>query len=171
MAVCSNNVKTNSQIVLAWPTCSKDEVTIQANMVKDVSEKFKEATGEPLMNWTTDGDNIRRLIFDNLMDQPLPSSSKIYHILSKLPLLDLDVGKNEETVDFDAKHLSKRMRNSMIKKSFNIGNVTLTNQDMKGILSKAVSSVTRNSGDAMMNPKDKQNVGLATEFLLTFISA
>ena len=117
----------------------------------------------PFLCWSTDGDNIRRHLFDALMCNKLSVTSPLYRILSKLLLLDLETGDNEETVDFDAKHLAKRTRNSMIKKSFSIGKVSINNSDMTKILEKGVMTSTRHSVQAMMNPKDKQNVGPAVQ--------
>ena len=72
---------------------------------------FFDKTGAPLLKWGT-GDGARRQIFDSLMCYPLSKNSKIFPIVPSLKLLDMNVGKNEETVDFDSKHLAKRMRNT-----------------------------------------------------------
>ena len=48
------------------------------------------------------------------MSHELSADSVIYPTISKLQFIDKDVGKEEETVDFDAKHLAKRMRNYFI---------------------------------------------------------
>ena len=46
--------------------------------------------GDPFLSWATDGDNIRRQIFDNLMSEILSEdSSNIYPTLSKLNLMDI----------------------------------------------------------------------------------
>ena len=53
------------------------------------------------MCWSTDGDSLMRF--------ELCESSLIYPIISVLHLIDLCVGANEETVDFDIKHLAESL--------------------------------------------------------------
>ena len=170
VVACSNNaLKENTQILLAWPTCSRSETTIQKDFIEKFSAFFKSKTGAPLLCWGTDGDASRRRIFDALMNVFLKVESDIYHIISTLKLMDMYVGENEETVDFDPKHLGKRIRNSCISPQFQIGGVVLTRKDIKSILS--LSTTCKHSVDELVNPLDKQNVKLSTDFMVTFSSA
>ena len=99
----------------------------------------------------------------------LCESSLIYPIISVLPLIDLCVGANEETVDFDIKHLAKRVRNYFISGNFQINDTFLNTKDIRYILS--TSDVNTNGIDQLVNPIDKQNLPLATDFLFTLNDA
>ena len=154
------------QPVVIWPTCSKDEVPIQTRVIRGLSDEFLDRTGAPLMCWSTDGDNTRRRIFDYLMSHELSDSSSIYPIVSKLRFIDNMVGSEEETVDFDAKHLAKRWRNYFIGSNCQFGETFLYRKDLRGILELAETK-PKHAIEELLNPKDKQNVALATEFLYT----
>ena len=162
--VCSSNSPAGKiRVAAALPTCSKNETDFQANLIDTISSNFKSKYGVPLLNWSTDGDPTRRLIFDSLMKYVLDENSSIYPIMSKLRLVDLDVGRNEETTNFDAKHLSKRLRTNLIGGNFKIGEITLSRTDMLKILN-LVPNNSQHSTERLIDPKDKQNVSLATEF-------
>jgi hypothetical protein len=79
------------------------------------------------------------------------------------------VGSNEETVDFDGKHLGKRLRNTIISKQFQIGSTVLTRKDIEAILS--LTQTNKHGVEQLVNPADKQNVSLATDLLSTFSKA
>ena len=102
------------------------------------------------------------------MKNQLKNESPIYDIITKLRLIDTEVGGKEETIDFDAKHLGKRLRNNFIGSNFTIGSkTTIFRKDVLSILK--LSPVTpKHSLEQLINPKDKQNVSLATDFLSTF---
>lgn len=120
------------------------------------------------MNWATDGDGTRRIIFYLLMSFLIEGNSKIYPIVSTLRFMDLHVGENDETVDYDGKHLAKRVRNNMISAQFQIAGVVLVRRDIESILSLAEKEKTKHSIEELVNPADKQNVSLATDFLIAF---
>ena len=164
-----NDVKETTQVLLAWSTCSRSEITIQKEFIEKYSKYFCEKNGAPLLCWATDGDAARRQIFDALMCFLLPATSKIYPIISPLKLIDMYVGANEETVDFDGKHLAKRTRNSMIASQVQIGGSVLTRKDISSIL--ALAKTNSHTIEQLVNPVDKQNVSLATDFLVTFSAA
>ena len=166
MSTASNSLQPNVQPVLIWPTCSKNEVHIQANVIRGISDQFKTKTGAPLLCWSTDGDSTRRQIFDHLMNNKLENTSPIYAIISKLRFIDLNVGKYEETVDFDGKHLAKRWRNYFIGSKSQFGESFIYRRDLKKIL-KLSPIKPKHSIKELINPRDKQNVALATEFLFT----
>ena len=122
------------------------------------------------MNWSTDGDAIRRILFDLLMSHKLCPSSPIYDTIKDLLLLDKMVGKNDETVNFDHKHLVKRLRKCLINNNFKIGDRVLLKSDMEKILS-LVPNNTKYSNNQLFNIGDKMNVPLATSFLVQFCDA
>ena len=71
------------------------------------------------------------------MSKQLSNDSPIYPIISKLRLIDMLVGPSDETVDYDGKHLIKRLRNYLIGNSFVIGSFYLYPADIKKILEKS----------------------------------
>ena len=52
----NNSVIEDTQVVISWPTCSRSEVIIQRNFIKQFSKLFKEKNGAPLLCWATDGE-------------------------------------------------------------------------------------------------------------------
>ena len=166
----SNSVNCKVQVVAALPTCSKKEIDFQASLIDKISTNFVEKNGAPLLNWSTDGDATRRRLFDGLMSYDLSISSAIYPVISRLRLMDTKVGRNEETVNFDAKHITKRIRTSIIGGNFSIGDVTLTKGDVEKVLSCAPNEFPHSTAQ-MLNPLDKQNAPLATSTLLQFQKA
>ena len=169
MAVSSNSYKKNAHPVLIWPTCSKSEVDIRMELIQTLSDGFYFKNNAPFMSWSTDGDETRRRIFDSLMRFEPYESSLIYPIISVLPLIDFCVGANEETVDFDIKHLATRVQNCFISGNFQIRDTFLNAKDIRYILS--TSDVNTHGIDQLVNPIDKQNVPLATDFLLNLNDA
>ena len=166
IATASNSEEINTHPVVIWPTCSRNEINIQRDTILKLSNQFVIMNDAPFLCWSTDGDGTRRQIADSMMTCKIGTGSKIYHIVSKLRFLDLEVGKNEETVDFDSKHLAKRLSNYIIGSNCTIGSSTLFRKDMLGILKLSPIS-PKHSVEELINPKDKQNVGLATNFLYT----
>lgn len=118
------------------------------------------------MCWVTDGDSTRRQIFDNLMQQRLQNTSEIYHIVSKLRFIDTMVSKHEETIDFDGKHLAKRLWNYFKRSNCKFGDTFLYRKDMIQILELAPEK-PKHAMKELVNPIDKQNVGMTREFLYT----
>ena len=170
IACGSNSPSGKVQVVAALPTCSKDELEYQANLIDTISSNFKTQHGAPLLNWLTDGDPTRRQIFDSLMSHELDEDSPLYPVISKLRLVDQQVGRNEETTNFDAKHLAKRLRTCIVGGNFKIGDVILSRSDMAKLLA-CVPNDSSHSTDRLLQPKDKQNVPLAIQLLLLYCKA
>ncbi|XP_066914918.1 uncharacterized protein [Clytia hemisphaerica] len=169
--VCSNNtVKARVQVVAALPTCSKNEIEYQKHIVLTISKEFFKVHKVPLLNWATDGDATRRMLFDQLMCYDLPPTSPIYDTISKLKLVDMKVGPHDETVNFDHKHIAKRIRGNITNNNFRIGDRTMLRSDVEKILSLAPNE-TKFSNSSLICPKDKQNVPLATTLLFQFVKA
>ena len=118
--VSNNCMDQNRHVVLAWPSCSHSDQKIQGKLIYDVAVCFQKKNGAPFLNWSTDGDGTYHILFDSFMDRKLSPTSPIYKYLSRLPLLDMDVGPGNETVNYDHKHLGKRSRNCFIGPNFKI---------------------------------------------------
>lgn len=171
IAIGSNSsVSSKAQLVCALPTCSKKEIDFQANLLNSLSSEFYIRYNTPILNWSTDGDPARRQLFNALMSHDLQPSSSIYEIISKLKLIDTKVGFHEETVNFDAKHMIKRIRTYAIK-GFSMGTTYISKNDVEKLLQTSTTFDSKHSIKELLNPKDKQNVPLATEFVLEFIKA
>ena len=171
LATSSNSVNCKAQIVAALPTCSKKETEFQSTLIDKVSSQFAEKNGAPFLNYSTDGDATRRIIFDYLMRFEISPISPIYETVSKLRLMDKNVARNDETVNFDPKHLAKRLRKCISGDNLKIGTThTLLQSDVLKILSCTENS-TNHSNENLINPKDKQNVPLATILLSQFCNA
>ena len=82
----------------------------------------------------------------------------------------MTVGSQEETVDFDAKHLAKRLRNQLLSTMFTVNEVALTRTDLSTNLSLAAED-SKHRIEQLTNPDDRQNISLATDLLLTFAKA
>ena len=167
LAIGSNSIECSVQIVAALPTCTKNEIDFQCKLIETLSNDIVEMTGAPFLNWATDGDATRRQIFDKLMCWRLNESSSLFGIISRLKLIDCNVGRYEETVNYDPKHLAKRLRNTLIG-TLHFGNEHLvTASDMTEILSCHPNN-SSDSTKSMINPEGKQNVAIATEMLMQF---
>ena len=171
IAYGTNSLNGNGHIVAALSTCSKSETEFQANLLKTLCCDFAKMNGAPFLNISSDGAVARRQVFNSLMLNDLPSDSPIYPTISSLRLMDIKVGPNEETVNYDAKHLSKRTRGTLIGENLNMGEGrSLMKSDLVKILELAPNN-SPHSIHSLVNPKDKQSVPLATQLLLLFSEA
>ena len=161
--------KSKFNVILAWPTCAKDDYIGTAEMVTKCSQQYRALTGKSLMNICTDGDSARRIVMHNFCDNDLSLVSPLHATLSDIPLLDLSCGPNEETVSYDPKHLVKRCWCACINETVSINGVVIYNDDLRQLLS--LSADNSMVADSLVKPKDKQNVPNATKFMLHFINA
>ena len=86
-----------------------------------------------LINIGTDGESVRRAVLHRLRKYSVASTSRIYE-LAPLEHLDLATVPGELTFDFDAKHLSERIRNNLLKGSITILNVKFDAASLKVFL-------------------------------------
>ena len=86
----------SSEIVLAWPTCKKNDFEKSYNIFEALSYEHSTLTGKPLLNFSTDTDSTRRQVFNQLLNQDLDASSPIGEIISDLPFVDLLCGKHQQ---------------------------------------------------------------------------
>ena len=73
---------------------------------------------------------IFRQIFDYLMSYELPPTSPIFHEIDNLKLMDMNIGKEDQTY---AKHICKRTGNCTISPKFQIGTIRITGSDLTEI--------------------------------------
>lgn len=118
----------------------------------------------------TDGDPQQRQAIDTYMCKKLSlADGDLFVLLRNLPLLDLFVGPNDETVDFDKKHCCKRLRGVMTSftRSIKIGPTTINRRLLQLFLS--ASHVAEKEINSLMDVVDKQNV-LKAFLMLTKIA-
>lgn len=100
--------------LLLSPTCKTEGWKAHADLLRSVLEQWKEhSEGEskhgPIWSMATDGDaKRRRALHSFLMDREVDPLSPLGEQLSHLPLMNLFTGKDDVTMDFDAKHIFKR---------------------------------------------------------------
>ena len=167
---CAMNNTSSSDIILAWPTCDKKDFDGAFNHFKSLSITYHDITKKPLMNFSTDGDGTRRQVFNHLLDNTLNEDSPVGGIICGLQFVDLQCGTYHETVSYDLKHLVKRIWTSFTKESVCIQNITIKKTDLKNLFTSLPKSNDLEI-DALLYPKDKQNVPSATKFLLYFIDS
>ncbi|EDR03916.1 uncharacterized protein LACBIDRAFT_331070 [Laccaria bicolor S238N-H82] len=94
----------------------------------------------------------------------LSVTNPIYPTLSILTLFNLKCGVDALTLDFDWKHVLKRLRNMAVRlKGFNINGHSITAAVIKAhLLSTGMSPV---SADSLLVPNDKQDVLLMVKLL------
>ena len=110
------------------------------------------------MNIATDGDHARR--------KTLNQMKKLNHSLPVLKLLknfDRNLVCGEYSVNYDPKHLAKRIRSIMISSSRTmlLNKVQINSNQVEALLKSKNISQTSN----LLNPHDKQNVPMAVSLL------
>ena len=156
------------QVILAWPSCQKDDVHGTIKLFGDTSELYYKTTGNKVMNFSSDGDGTRRIAFHELTSFNINISTPLGAMISKMDFLDSN-GKYQETVSFDPKHLVKRCWTNMINESCIINDIPLMKKDLADLIALSENDLGFQV-ISLLYPKDKQNVPSATAFLLRFIS-
>ena len=125
-------------------------------MTEEIGKAFYQTNGAHLMNFCTDRDSTRRQVYNSPMKYEVPIDSNVGKIIHKLPFVDSLAGKNIETVSYDPKHIAKRSWTSQISRKMEIKDTNISKKDLVEML--ALSSTIVHSPDALVYPKDKQNV-------------
>ena len=136
-------------------------------MFNSISDSIKNKIDANPLNFNTDGDSTRRQAMHAITQNELDSNSDLGKKIHALPLIDTNVGNNLETVNYDAKHLAKRCWTSLISGKLEVANIQVTKQDVADILKLA--DIRTHEVESLVYPRDKQNVPLATDCLLSFI--
>ena len=99
------------------------------------------------------------------MGRELELESGLHEILGKLELLNLHCGPDQETPDFEYKHLLKRLCNTLLQmKCTTLDGVVLTPQLLKSHLLQHMAK-GEHGVNAILSPKDKQDVKLMCDLL------
>ncbi|RDB26720.1 hypothetical protein Hypma_005418 [Hypsizygus marmoreus] len=98
--------------ILAAPTCKQENAADMEYIFDIISRNWKEhgeSVGK-IWSFATDGDATRRAAgYTTFLNTPLSAMSALYGILSNMSGLNLFTGLNEVTLDFDYKHIFKRV--------------------------------------------------------------
>ncbi|KAJ6449137.1 hypothetical protein C8R45DRAFT_947588 [Mycena sanguinolenta] len=132
--------------------------------IKGVNMK-RELTKLHIVSLASDGKSRRGSAFIDLtFIQELSPESNIYVLLKDLPLMDLWVGEDDLTPDKDPKHVFKRIRNRLLRKT---GTEAMGIHISPSIIRAHFQSVRHSASHihALFNPKDKQNVKVAFDLL------
>lgn len=144
--------------LLSLPICSHSSSDLQRKIFTKVEGFFKPSARQHgiLINIGTDGDATRRRLLHELYyEKPSRSvPSSLYAELMDLELLDLP--KSQITVNKDAKHLIKRLRNRIINTGIGIGPFQFDSVLLQRFIKDR----------SLLNPADRQNVPLAHKLLV-----
>ena len=102
----------------------------------------------------TDGDNMRRKVLNGR--DKIICDNGVKAVLSKLPLFDLHIVDGKHALYFDDKHISKRLRGTLISDTRGclIGNNVISKDQLKYVFDLA--EIT--NYQELLSPLDRQNV-------------
>lgn len=150
-------------------TCKREEVLSQKQLLDTAREALARKAqhiGGKLYSFASDGDSRRRKATVMLtMISKIAADSQLQANLGDLELFDYCCGSDEETADFEYKHLLKHLHNTLLQmKCTTLDGVVLTTQLLKSHLlelgTKDVDGI-----NALLSPKDKQDVKLMYDLL------
>lgn len=144
--------------VLISPICNHSNDNLVRNAIKEIVSNFHSLnTGSHIVNVATDGDTSRRKTLNSLR-----SPQTHLTVLHRLPLFDQNLLLGRYGINFDAKHLIKRLRSLIISSKRDVKLIQVkVNRFSLGELLKDCPEAQR-----LMNIKDKQNVPAAVQLLM-----
>ncbi|KAJ6568869.1 hypothetical protein B0H19DRAFT_901968, partial [Mycena capillaripes] len=158
--------------VLLMPTCKKGTWQSSAELLQKLIHAWKLSPfGEAkhaLKSIASDGDGRRRAaLYLICMHKHLGPDDPLYEFLSDLAGLNLYTGFGDLTIDFDYKHLFKRLCTLLCSKQGLLVNGVIIN---KTLLAQWLEKLTGNdwsdeSIHALLNPKDPQDVPRAIKLI------
>ena len=154
--------------LVSMPICNHATSKEQSLVFKSLFDLWKSdfSSQSFLANIGTDGDGVRRSVLHNLRDEILYDDVPYYPYLYDLQYMDMATLALGVTINFDGKHLAKRMRNNILSGSLKIYGKSLDESCLRILLKHMgyrTSDIT-----AMITPDDKQNVPIAVKLLKTF---
>ncbi|KAJ7439531.1 hypothetical protein B0H11DRAFT_2355829 [Mycena galericulata] len=177
VAAFSRHAPTNygAKPVLLMPTCKKGSWQSSAQILQKLIHAWKlspfgEAKHGPLESLASDGDSRRRaalyLVYMH-KELKLKEGDPLFEFLLDLPGLNLFTGDSTITMDFDYKHLFKRLRTLLCSREGILVNGVVIN---KILLAEWLEKLTGHdwsdqSIHALLNPKDPQDVPRAIKLI------
>ncbi|KIJ45014.1 hypothetical protein M422DRAFT_167515 [Sphaerobolus stellatus SS14] len=158
-----NHIYPGRPIVVSG-SCKKETATAHVSILHAAIKACNEASGllqGKLYSIASDGERKRGKALTALtMQKPLDRASPIYDQLSRLKLMNFEVGENDLTQDKDYHHIFKRCRNTAIRLTgMNIFGLIITSAILERHL--LVSGISQSRVWSLLQPNDKQDVPLA----------
>ncbi|KAJ7702667.1 hypothetical protein B0H17DRAFT_1194559 [Mycena rosella] len=159
--------------VLLMPTCKKGSTQSSAEILQKLIHAWKlspfgEAKHGPLKSIASDGDGRRRAaLYLICMHRQVGRDDPLYEFLSDLAGLNLYTGVDGLTMDFDYKHLFKRLCTLLCSKEGMLVNGVVINKALLGQWLEKLTGYdwSDESIHALLNPKDPQDVPRAVKLL------
>ncbi|KAG6819331.1 hypothetical protein H0H93_012840 [Arthromyces matolae] len=154
--------------ILISGDCKKETGREHAQVLQTVLDAVnltKPSTHLRIVSIASDGETRRGTSFVQLtFKKELSPSSKIYPLVSCLPLMNFHVGDDDMTADKDWKHIFKRFRNLLLRtRGIVIMGIRITPSIIRLHLQEA--GCTAVHLNAVFNPEDSQDVKLAFDLL------
>ncbi|KAJ6569699.1 hypothetical protein B0H10DRAFT_2354990, partial [Mycena sp. CBHHK59/15] len=159
--------------VLLMPTCKQGTWQSSAQILQKLVQAWSlspygETMHGPLWSIASDGDATRRAaLYLICMHKLLGPDDPLYQFLSELAGLNLYTGENGLTMDFDYKHLFKRLCKLLCSKEGILVNGVVINKRLIAQWLERLSGHdwSDESIHALLNPKDPQDVPRAVKLL------
>ena len=138
------------------PICSHTNSSQQLQIIKGIQDYFEsENPNSILLNVATDGDVCRRSLLKSARMDILDKSCDFF----LMPLFDTKILLGKYSINFDPKHLTKRLRGMLISENRNI---ILIN---KAFNKEHIKILIPNLSSSLLEPKDYQNVPAAVKLM------
>ncbi|KAH9944798.1 hypothetical protein B0H21DRAFT_892357 [Amylocystis lapponica] len=159
--------------ILMAPTCKQEtapDMEFIFNLILDTWEREGRSAGD-IWSFATDGDATRRHAgYSMFVRIHLDPSSPLYGILSNIPGLNLFTGVNGITLDFDYKHLLKRLCTLLrLSSGITLNNGRIINPTMLARYLGWLPDYDRASVNNLLYPDDPQDVPRAVELMQAII--
>ncbi|KAG1837377.1 hypothetical protein DFJ58DRAFT_734422 [Suillus subalutaceus] len=161
--------------ILAAPTCKTEDASDMERILAQTVERWNSSNAVtsvgPAWSFATDGDATRRAAGHKLfVKTPLPPDSPLYGTLINMPGLNLFTGAGEVTLDFDFKHIFKRIC-TLIRSPAGIvlNNGRVINSMMLARYLVWLPAYEEAAVTKLLYPDDPQDVPRAVELMLAII--
>ncbi|KAI0054409.1 hypothetical protein BV25DRAFT_1949134 [Artomyces pyxidatus] len=161
--------------ILAAATCKQEDKDDMKFIFITVIESWNSAGAAvvgPLWSFATDGDATRRAAgYDVFLKNRLSPSSPLYGVLSHMAGLNLFTGDNDVTLDFDYKHIFKRVCTLLRSPSgITLNNGRIINATSLTRYLQLLPGQDDDSVHTLLYPGDAQDVPRAVELMQGIIA-
>ncbi|KAL0065967.1 hypothetical protein AAF712_007095 [Marasmius tenuissimus] len=157
--------------ILISPTCKTVCIDDSVHIIREILRAWKEspygdAMHGPIWFVASDGDSKRRgALYVICMTHRLSEENPLYDILLPLTGLNKWTSKDGVTMDFDFKHLFKRICTLLCSKEGMLVNATVINKLLLSEWLLRISTLSHGWIHNLLNPKDAQNVPRAIDLM------
>ncbi|KAG9083015.1 hypothetical protein FS749_006369 [Ceratobasidium sp. UAMH 11750] len=163
--------RSSARPVMFSSTCKREKADAHAKLINTFATACRQRIdvhGTARLYCIASDGELRRgaALVEIAMKSHLSPSSSIYPLLSPLPLMNHLVGPDDLTCDKDAKHVFKRLRNTLLRESgITVFGTQITPSLIRLHLIRSGVPPTR--VNFLLDPNDKQDVPLALSLLRT----